>query len=227
MQKPLSSEAHAVNGTSLSHLEWYFLVNASWMFSSASTAHWCLKWKNCIGWLLSSIAFQFYSVSHFTLRDCVLTFLPWKGKSPHFSQHLKPILQHLNGPVCNKVNPLVFRSTMLFSAISCILKMAWNILLISKLKRQVIGRDQWVFQTEKLSWSLLVSLDILFPLQHAECWTSFWYLSPGAWLEYYHLLHLLYSTSFCIHVDCIEALQETGFLKIVVKFMTAGGFCLT
>ena len=56
------------------------------------TADWCLKWKNCIGWLLSSIAFRFYSVSHFTLADCVPTFLPWKGKSPHFSQYWKPFL---------------------------------------------------------------------------------------------------------------------------------------
>lgn len=60
------------------------------------TAHWSLKSKNCTGWWLSSIAFQSYSVSHFTVADCALAFLPWKGKSPHFSQYWKAFLQRVN-----------------------------------------------------------------------------------------------------------------------------------
>lgn len=110
------------------------------------SAHWCLKWKNCIGWLLSSIAFQIYSVSNFTLADCVLTFLPWKGKSPHYSQYWKPFLQHLNRPIHREVDSLGLGSTMLVSATRCILKTVWNMLFISKLERPVISRDQWVFQ---------------------------------------------------------------------------------
>lgn len=54
--------------------------------------------------------------------------------------------------------------------------------------------------------SPLVSLDILFPLPqksdiqllslpHTDWQTSFCYLSPEAWLEYYSLINLLYSTS--------------------------------
>lgn len=110
------------------------------------TAHWCLKWKNCVGWLLSSIAFQFYSVSRFTLADCVLTFPPWKGKPPHFSQYWKPFLQHLTNPMHREVDSLGLGSTVLFSTIRCILNTVWNMLLISKLKRLVISRDQRVFQ---------------------------------------------------------------------------------
>lgn len=110
------------SGTYHTNLEWYFLVNAS-----CFTARWCLKSKNCTGWWLSSIAFQSYSVSHFTVADCALAFLPWKEKSPHFSQYWKAFLQHVNRPIHREVDPLDFGSTMLFSAIRCILKTAWNI----------------------------------------------------------------------------------------------------
>lgn len=61
-----------------------------------------------------------------------------------------------------------------------------------------------------------------YPYINTEWWTSFWCLSPGAWLEYYPLINLLYSTSSCNYVDCMEALQEMGFLE--VNLITAGSF---
>lgn len=85
-----------------------------------------LKIKNCTGWWLSSIAFQSYSVSHFTVADCVLQIVSWKGKSPHFSQYWKAFLQCVNRPIHREVDPLDFGSTMLFSAIRCILRIVWN-----------------------------------------------------------------------------------------------------
>lgn len=94
MQKPLSSNWHI----SLK-IRMVLFGKRKLNVLVSFTAHWCLKWKNRIGWLLSSIAFQFYSVSHFTLADCVLTFLPWKGKSPNFSQYWKLFPQHLNRPI--------------------------------------------------------------------------------------------------------------------------------
>lgn len=93
MQKSLSSEARGVSGTYHTNLEWDFLVRICFI------AHRSLKSKNCTGWWLSSIAFQSYSVSHFTVADCALAFLPWNGKSPNFSQYWKAFLQRMNRPI--------------------------------------------------------------------------------------------------------------------------------
>lgn len=206
MQKSLSSEAWAVSGTYHTNLERYFLGGICF------TARWCLKSKNCTGWWLSSIAFQSYSVSHFTVSDCVLAFLPWKGKSPHFSQYWKAFLQCVNRPIYREVDPLGFGSTMLFSAIRCILRIVWNTHF--QLQRPVIPRDHWFFfrNREMPISSPLVTLDILFPLPqksnihlvslpHTGWQTSFCYLSPEAWLEYSSLINLLYSTSSWICID--------------------------
>lgn len=149
MQKSLSSEAWAVSGTYHTNLEWYFLGCICF------TARWCLKSKNCTGWWLSSIAFQSYSVSHFTVSDCVLAFLPWKGKSPHFSQYWKAFLQCVNRPIHREVDPLGFGSTMLFSAIRCILRIVWNTHF--QLQRPVIPRDHWFFFQKQRNAHLISS----------------------------------------------------------------------